>query len=965
MKDAHSQFIKIIKRNCPQLLVYKDPLHCLAWGTDAGFYRKIPRYVMFPQDEAGMAAILRAADRTGVALCFRAAGTSLSGQSITDSVLVVAGKKWEKCRLNEDATQVWAQPGLLGERLNEILRPFGRKFSPDPASIKSAMLGGIIANNASGMNCGTHANSDKILLSVRMLLADGTLLDTGDPESRAAFAQSHPDFLKNLEAVRDRVRADAALSERIRYKYSIKNVMGLNLLPLIVEDDIFDCMAHLMVGSEGCLAFMAEAHFRTEAELPFKASGLLCFKDIYQACRAVQKLKKLPVVSAELLDRKALSSVQDKDGIPPYIKDFDDKVTAVLVETKASSEAELKANTALILEGMQEFETAVPVRFTDNPDEYRAYWNIRSGIFPSVGGMRPAGTTCLIEDIAFHIEDLPQAVAELQALLVKYGYSDGVIYGHALEGNIHFILNQSFTSRKEVQRYESFMNEVADMVVDKYDGSLKAEHGTGRNMAPFVGREWGSKAFGIMKEIKALFDPKNILNRGVIFNEDPRCHLRDFKPLPLCNPIIDKCIECGFCESNCLTAGLVLSSRQRIVLRREISRLRNSPLRADRKRARILEKAYYYPGRATCAGDSLCSLGCPMNIDTGELTHFLRQEAYPRGSAAWRIGRFAGKHLSGIEAVLRSVLRVAHAAHVVLGTRLMSALGRGLHALGLPFWSPAMPMAHKIKLSGQPYAQTALLKSGKAAEDLADKPAETASPALKVVYFPSCINQTMGTARGDGKIRPLSSEMVSLLNKAGYEVLFPARMERLCCGTIWESKGMIDIADAKTAELELALWEASGQGRYPVLCDQSPCLYRMRKKIKKMELYEPVEFIEKFLVPRLEFSPVPDTIAIHTTCSTTKMEIGPALLRLAKRCADKVIVPKEVGCCGFAGDKGFTHPEVNAYALRKLRSQIEAAGVKRGYSNSRTCEIGLSTNTGIPYVSIVYLVNACTRPKKL
>jgi len=202
------------------------------------------------------------------------------------------------------------------------------------------------------------------------------------------------------------------------------------------------------------------------------------------------------------------------------------------------------------------------------------------------------------------------------------------------------------------------------------------------------------------------------------------------------------------------------------------------------------------------------------------------------------------------------------------------------------------------------------------------------------------------------------------LDKAGYKVIFPKNMENLCCGTIWESKGMPDIAGRKSNELETALFEASEQGKYPVLCDQSPCLYRLKSTIHKMKLYEPVEFINTFLLEHLEFVSTHRPVAVHITCSMRKMGLAESIVRLAKRCSTQVFVPEETGCCGFAGDKGFTHPEVNAYALRKLRPQIEKAGIKTGYSNSRTCEIGLRTHSGIPYQSIVYLVDQCTKREK-
>ena len=938
-EKKYTSFLHDIARFIPGDRIYTDELRRLAWGTDAGFYRLIPQIVIRSNSEEEVSMLLKAADKYQLPVTFRAAGTSLSGQAISDSILIVAGKHWEQYEVLEEGKVIRLQPGIIGQRVNEILKPYGQKFAPDPASVKSAMVGGIVMNNASGMNCGTHANSDKVLRSVRMVLADGTRLDTGNPESRRAFQEKRPDFIRRIEELRDQVRAKKSLAERIRYKYAIKNVTGLNILPFIRFDDPFDIIAHLLVGSEGTLAFLSEVTMATEYDYPCKASAMLYFSDIKEACRAVVAMKKLTneqgnwiVKGAELLDKKSLASVNDTTG---------ENLTAVLTETKAHTPEELQQYIQQIETCLQEFNTYTPVHFTDKPEEYSRYWAIRSGIFPSVGGTRKLGTTCLIEDVAFHIEDLPEATAELQALLARHGYEDACIYGHALEGNYHFILNQSFHTDEEVKRYEDLMNDVKTLVVDKYDGSLKAEHGTGRNMAPFVRYEWGDDAFELMKSVKQLFDPKILMNPGVIFNDDPKCHIKHFKPLPLTNPKVDRCIECGFCEVNCLTCGFALSSRQRIVIQREISRLRQSG--DDPQRLATLLKEYKYWGNQTCAGDGLCSMSCPMHINTGELTHDIRQAELPKGSKGYQLGDFAARHFAGIKNSLRPVLILADTAHAVMGTTLMTSLTRGIHqTLSIPLWTPAMPKAYRIRKQ---------LRSR-----------ITAKPD-KVVYFPSCINQTMGLARKSPEEMALVDKMVSLLQKGGFEVIFPDNMDKLCCGTIWESKGMMDIADRKSKELEEALWKASEEGRYPVLCDQSPCLHRMRETIRKMKLYEPAEFIYTFLRDRLVFTPTDEPVAIHITCSMRRMGLADTIINVAKLCSKNVFVPEEIGCCGFAGDRGFTHPEVNAYAPRKLRPQLEEKGIQRGYSNSRTCEIGLTTNSGVPYVSIAYLVDRCTRPK--
>ena len=918
MMDA---FLKAVKGILPKDRIYTDELRTLAWGADASEYKLRPQVILRAADENEVSRILALAHGMGLPVTFRAAGTSLSGQAITDNILVVAGKHWEKWEYHDDTT-VTLQPGIVGARVNQHLAPFGRHFGPDPASIGSCMVGGIVANNASGMSCGTHANSDKMLLSARIVLADGTVLDTGSESSRQAFLKVHPEIVEGLKKLREEVMANEKLAERIRYKYSIKNVTGLNLRPLVAYEDPFEMLAHLMVGSEGTLAFLSEVSMKTLPIAPYKASAMIYFPDMVTAAKAVVAMKGAQVSAAELLDKRSLASVND-----PHLKADVPDLTAVLTETQAESPEALHEQIEAIVNILNPFQ--VEVNFSSDPTEVAQYWAIRAGIFPTVGGMRKEGTTCLIEDVAFHIEDLPAATADLSALLDKHGYTDSCIYGHALEGNFHFIINQAFETRGDILRYDAMIKDVVELVVGKYDGSLKAEHGTGRNMAPFVEQEWGEEAFGLMRRIKKLLDPEGILNPGVIFNEDRDCYLKNLKTMPvLPYEGVNKCIECGFCEVNCVSCGFTLSSRTRIVVQREIARRK-----AAGEPWEALEKAFKYPGQVTCAGDGLCSTSCPMHINVGDMTHELRQERL--GAAGNWLGAWVAEHFRGTKTLVRGTLGVAHAANLVLGNTLMGAVGKGLHAMGLPLWTPETPLPLKMR-----------------------KPASPESP-LKVVYFPSCLNQTMAQAPAD-TVKPLVEETVELLGKAGFEVIFPPRMEKLCCGTIWESKGMPEVADKKLRELEESLWEASAQGEYPVLCDQSPCLHRMRKGIKTMHLYEPAEFLLRFVAPRLEFHPTDTPVAVHVTCSTRLMGLKDSLVELARKCSNNVYVPEEIGCCAYAGDKGMTHPELNAYALRKLKQALKEHGIKEGYSNSRTCEIGLSTNGGITYRSIVYLVNACT-----
>ena len=773
------QFLSELRQIVAADRIYTDELRRLGWGTDASFYRQIPQVVIRSDGEEEISKIVQLCKKHKLSFTFRAAGTSLSGQSCTDSVLIVAGKHWEKYELADDKESIKLQPGIVGGRVNQILKPYSRVFPPDPASIGSAMVGGIVVNNASGMNCGVHANSDRMMVSARIILTDGTVLDTGDKESREQFCHSHPEFIAKIEALRDRVRADEELRARILKKYSIKNVTGLNLRPLVAYDDPFDIIAHSIVGSEGTLAFLSEVTMKESCE------AVVAMKKMKTGEEDLDySAENLVVKSAEMLDYKSLSSVDDPVYLQ-YKKDVDagkiegvepgdyHNLTAILTETKGITHEQLLEKIEKIQECLGAFRLYIPAEFTEDPKVYGKYWAIRSGIFPSVGGTRPVGTSCLIEDVAFPIESLPEATVRLQKLIADHGYDDACIYGHAFEGNYHFILNQSFADEHEVARYAEMMRDVAKLVVEGYDGSLKAEHGTGRNMAPFVKYEWGEKAYEVMKELKVIFDPDGLLNQGVIFNDDPDCFIKCLKPLPVLDydfgkvpdgghylmdsslstaketieqvKRANKCIECGFCEVNCMSCGLTLSSRMRIAVQREIRYLAVTGANPDR--LTTLKKQYKYYGDQTCATDGLCSTSCPMKINTGELTHLIRQMDMNDSPMGYKLGEFAANHMAGIKSGLRFVLDVAHLGHVTLGPTMMTGIARSMNKMGLPLWTTAMP---KKKRQPKPSDLTQFIieKSIPHKED-GDNP-------LKVVYFPSCINQTMGQSRHGGKTRRAS-----------------------------------------------------------------------------------------------------------------------------------------------------------------------------------------------------------------
>ncbi len=929
-------FLAEVERLIPAERRFDDPLSTLAFGTDASFYRLIPKLVVRVESEAEVIALLKLAHAENVPVTFRAAGTSLSGQAISDSVLIVLGDNWNGREIRNGGEQIRLQPGVIGANANAVLAPFQRKIGPDPASINAAKIGGIVANNSSGMCCGTAQNTYKTLAGLRVVLADGTVVDSEDAASVAAFRQSHAALLEQLAELGRETRANTELAAKIRHKYRLKNTTGFSLNALVDYDEPLDILNHLMVGSEGTLGFISAVTYDTVPDHPHKASALVVFPDVETCCLAVPVLKQQPVSAVELLDRRSLRSVEHKAGMPEWVKELSPTACALLIESRAASQSLLHEQVNLIMASIAHFPVEKQVDFSEDPVVYNQLWKIRKDTFPAVGAVRQTGTTVIIEDVTFPVERLAEGVNRLIELLDKHRYDEAILFGHALEGNLHFVFTQGFDDPAQVARYEAFMGEVAQLVAVEFGGALKAEHGTGRNMAPFVELEWGSEAYALMWKIKRLLDPTGILNPDVVLSEDPDIHLKNLKPMPAADEIVDKCIECGFCEPVCPSNGLTLTPRQRIVIWRDIQ---------ARKRAGVdtteIERLYHYHGVETCAATGLCAQRCPVGINTGDLVRKLRgREASKTGTANW-----LADHFSTAVQGTRFMLHAANGAHIILGTKRLAKLSATMTNASkgrVPQWTPATP---------QPLQRLHLPKP--AVQD--ERP--------RVVYLAACVSRAMGPAARDQEQEPLLDKTRSLLEKAGYQVIFPEQLNDLCCGQPFASKGYAEQGERKRQEMLDALLKASRGGLDPIYCDTSPCTLRLVQGLtdQRLDMYDPVRFIRTHLLDKLDFVPQDKPIAVHVTCSTQHLGEAQALIDIARRCANEVVIPEGIHCCGFAGDKGFTTPELNEHALRSLKNAVQIC--EEGISTSRTCEIGLSRHGEIDYHGLVYLVDRVTRRK--
>ena len=923
--------------------VLTRPLDRVAFASDASFYRLLPKAVVLAGSVDEVQRLFALSRERGIPLTFRAAGTSLSGQSLSDGLLVEVARHWRSARVEDGGLRIRALPGMIGDHLNQLLRPFGRKIGPDPASIRSCTLGGILANNSSGMCCGVEQNSYHTVRSLTFVLPSGTVIDTGADDADAQLRAREPALHGGLIDLRDEVRSRPAMVERIRAKYRMKNTTGYQLNAFVDFERPIDIFAHLLVGSEGTLAFIAEAVMDTVPVLPHKSTGLLFFGDIHAACAAIAPLRDAGARALELLDAASLRAAAGKPGMPTELRPLGAAPAALLCEFQTGKESELPLLEKTAAGVTRSLPLVVPGEFTRDPEAQARFWRVREGLFPTVGGIRRSGTTVIIEDVCFPIPHLADAAVDLQGLFRTHGYDNAIIFGHAKDGNLHFVVTQSFNDQAAVDQYARFIDDLVPLVVRRYDGALKAEHGTGRNMAPFVETEWGPEGLAIMRRLKALVDPQHLLNPGVIVPSGPKSHLADLKSLPSIEREADMCIECGFCEPVCPSRELTLTPRQRIVVRRELERLPGGAVAED------IRRDYRYSGLETCAGDGMCQTRCPVSIDTGALVKRFRAAAH---------SPFARDTARGAAAGSRTTERMAHAS-LAAGSALASVVGNGavgamsgaLRALlgddVVPRWTPDMPGA-------------------------APPLPRTTAEGAQALYFPSCMLRIFGPVAGEPARPTIPEALVALARRAGVPVHIPDDITGACCSTPWHSKGYVE-GDAEMANATVErLWRWTGEGRLPVVVEGSSCAHGFREsravltpanqeRFDRIRILDSVEFVHDTLLPRLQTDRRLGSACVHPVCSVVEMGLVPKLVGIGRAVAEEVVVPDRAGCCGFAGDRGFLHPELTASATRAEAEEISRRPFDAHLSSNHPCTIGMHRATGRPWQSFALVLEALTR----
>lgn len=908
----------------------------LAFAHDASHYRMIPAGVATVTGTEHLAALLRVARAEGMPVSFRSGGTSLSGQASTQALVLDTRGHFRGIEVLDGGLRVRVQPGATVRQVNARLARHGRRLGPDPASEAACTLGGVIADNSSGMSCGTEFNVYNTIESAVLVLPSGTVLDTAAPNADDRLREREPELWSGLAALRDRVRGDTAAVETIRRQYAIKNTMGYGLNAFTDHVRPVDILLHLVVGSEGTLAFVAAAVLRTVPVKPHVATGMLYFSSLRDAAGALPDLVASGPAAIELLDAASLSVAQRDPGADEALRGLTvQDHAALLVEYQEETEEALSARRAAWHELTAGLPLAVPPGLSADLGRRTALWHIRKGLYAAVAESRPSGTTALLEDIAVPVGRLRAACEGLTALFAAHGYSGSVIFGHARDGNIHFMLAERFDDPRSRARYAAFTEDMVALVLG-LGGTLKAEHGTGRIMAPYVRRQFGDELYEVMVEVKRLFDPDTLLNPGVLLNEDPDGPLTHLKVTATVEEEVDRCVECGYCEPACPSKDLTITPRQRIVLRRERERAR---LDGDVDLVRDLDRDYAYDGLDSCAADGMCQTACPVGINTGDLVKRLRAErGGPVAAAAWtgaarhwsaatRMGALA---LTGAKALPAPVAVAAtRAARAALGDDRVPRYDAGLPGGGAP--------RRRLRAS-DPVA----------------------------VYVPSCIGALFGPADGSLGVR---DAFLALCDRAGAPVTIPDGIGAMCCATPWTSKGQPRGQRAMAGNVLPALLRASDGGRLPVVSDGASCTEGFSAMARAdhrdgvaLDVVDAVDFAERVLLPRLTVTRKLESLALHPTCSAEQLGITAPMRRIAGAISGEAVIPDDWGCCAFAGDRGLLHPELTRSATQAEAAALAGREFTAYASANRTCEVGMTRATGKPYRHILELLEEATRP---
>jgi FAD/FMN-containing dehydrogenase/Fe-S oxidoreductase len=887
------------------------------YATDASVYEVKPAAVAIPASSKDIKRLILFAAQTKTSLIPRGAGTSLAGQVVGDGIVMeISSALGKVISLNRKEKSVWIEPGIVRDDLNKHLASADLFFGPETSTANRALLGGMLGNNSCGLHSIVWGNVRDHILETRAFLADGTEIHT-HPLSREEFY--HKTTLQNLEGkiYREihRMLNNPEIKTLIKEKFPKKSITRRNtgyaldalvdMQPFSENGEPFN-LSKLIAGSEGTLAVVHSMKLNL-LDLPQSEVALICIHctSLQESLLVNIEALKHPILASELVDDYILSFTE---GHPNFEKDrgfIEGKPAAILlVELRGDDQQDLEKKVSTLIQACKKQKLGYAYPTLWGPDINKG-WDIRKaglGLIRNLeGDTQPVN---LIEDCAVDPLDLPAYIAEIQQLLEKH-QTKAAYYAHAGAGELHIEPFINLKSAEGIKLFRTLLTETVE-ILKKYNGSLSGEHGDGRLRGEFIPHLMGQEVYALFKEIKQLFDPHNLFNKGKITDTpamDTALRISDSsKTEPTYffdygvwkNPLglAEKCSGSGDCKKTALSGGTMCPSYMATLQEKDSTRARANMLRQllNSPKEETFTNPALHEILDLCLSCKGCQTECPSGVDMGKLKAETLQQSYLQNGVPIRtklIGHFPTlqRYASYVAPLYNFIVEFPVTASIIK------------YAMGFSF-ERSLPPVQFTSL------ETWFHRYSK------KNPQNNFKNGFVYLFADEFTNHNEV---------PLGQKTIKLLNKLGYGVAIPSG---IISGRSYISKGML--VEAK------ALANANVDKLYPLISlehpligiepsalltfrDEIPALVDSEKR-EHAEILKPNcllidEFIAReFKVGKISksaFHGKQQKILLHGHCHQ-KSIAGLTATRIALSIPDQYEVELlPTGCCGMAGSFGY------------------------------------------------------------